>query len=1082
MSAPNTQLHSFATIVLDEAGTVLSFDAEAENLFGYDASDCVGQTITAIMPEARRLFSERVGGSLVAGDFQLNALYQHTDPIPISLSLRAAELFGKSLYIAVLSPIAPAVTVAAPSEETFGSDDTMMLLAQASHRFQELFQGLPVACVCYDEHGQIYEWNRAYEHLSGYHPDQLLGAQVWDSIQGEAAKDRTREICRRIFAGDAADVIECEALRADGGTYAVKCAAFAIRNSEGAVIGAINTHQDITKHKQAEASLRLKEDHLQTVVTSAPIVLFAFDRNWTITVSEGRGLEMQGLKPGEAVGRSLYDYYGSMPDIIAACRSALAGNTLTTIDHFHGFSYETWYSPVWDDDGSVAGVVGVATDITQKQLAEEALKGTSEHLTRILETVAEGITIVDDNGRFTFANPAAEAILGASRDKIVQGSYLDPEWRMRGSDGEYCTPQDLPITQALISGRPVYDLELIYGRPDGRSVTLSVNAAPLADEHGVVTGAVTSFTDITQRKLSEQELRDAQEELEMRVVSRTRELGAANGALQQEIINHKRAEEETRRSNALLKAQLEAAPDGILILDENQKIACVNHHFMEIWNIPPDLIQLANHQKLVDHKMQFIKSRESFLDLKREEAEFPRRTHNFELHLTDGRILEGYSAPVVSPDNETLYGRIISHRDITERKQAEEELQRITAQTEMILTAISSVLIGVDENDTIITWNNAARNLFGPAAADVLGLPFRECGIQWKWEFVLDAIQICRNSGQNLRVEDTAYTRADGKDGILGLSINPIATHTGDTMGFVVIGTDITDRRILEGQLAQSQKLESIGQLAAGIAHEINTPVQYLSDNTRFLQDAFTDLQSALDAYAESLEASENGGVSPELIAKTKAAVDAADVEYLTEEIPSAIKQSLEGLERVAHLVRAMKDFSHPGMAEKTAVDLNRTIDSTVTVARNEWKYVADLVTDFDDSLPLVHCLPGELNQVVLNMVVNAAHAISDVVGDSVSEKGVITIRTMQDGEWVEIRISDTGSGMPEHVKKKIFDPFFTTKGVGKGTGQGLAISHSVIVDKHGGTIAVESEPGAGSTFIIRLPINDTEIEHAKAA
>ncbi|MEO7716011.1 MAG: PAS domain S-box protein [Capsulimonas sp.] len=1082
MNAVTTQFTPFATIVLDEAGTILSFDSEAETLFGYAASDCLGQDLTAIMPEARRLYVSPESSQLTQGDYRLNALYQHSDPIPVEISLRSVEMLERSLVIATLHPIQPSFFVETSANASDNADENLLLLAQASHRFQELFQGLPVACVCYDEHGQIYEWNRAYHELTGYSPDQLLTMKVWDTVDSDADRTRTRDACRQVFSGHVAETIECAVVRADKTRYTALCNAFAIRNSEGAVIGAINTHQDITKHKQAEADLRMKENHLRTVITGAPIVLFGFDENGIFTVSEGRGLELQGLKPGETVGRSLYEIYKDVPEIVHACRSALAGNTVTSIDKLGANYYEAWYSPIRDDAGRVTGAVGVATDITQKHLAEEALKATTEHLTRILETVAEGIAIVDDNGRYTFANPAAEAILGVAREEITQQVYYESSWRMRGANGEYCALEVLPITQALISGRPVYDLELSFDRTDGRSITLSINAAPLTDEHGVVTGAVTSFVDITERKLSEQALHDAQEKLEMRVVERTRALGAANGALHEEIVKHKLAEETTRRSNALLKAQQEAAPDGILILDEDQKIASVNRRFTEIWDIPADLIEQGDHQKLVDYKMQRIEGQESFLNLKRKEIEFPHLTHNFELQLLNGRILEGYSAPVVSGDGETLYGRIVSHRDITERKQAEEELQLITAQTEMILAAISSVLIGVDENDKIITWNHAARTLFGPAAADVLGLPFRECGIQWDWDFLLDAVQICRNSGQNLRVADTAYTRADGKDGILGLSINPISTYTGDTMGFVVIGTDITDRRVLEGQLAQSQKLESIGQLAAGIAHEINTPVQYLGDNTRFLQDAFTDIQGVLEAYSEVLEAAERGGADPALIAKTRSAVEAADVEYLTEEIPNAIKQSLEGLERVAHLVRAMKDFSHPGAAEKTAVDLNRTIDSTITVARNEWKYVADLVTKFDADLPLVHCLPGELNQVVLNMVVNAAHAISDVVGDGVNQKGVITIQTLHDGDWAEIRISDTGTGMPEHVKKKIFDPFFTTKGVGKGTGQGLAISHSVIVDKHGGAISVETEPGAGTTFIIRLPIDAAETEQDKAA
>jgi signal transduction histidine kinase len=200
------------------------------------------------------------------------------------------------------------------------------------------------------------------------------------------------------------------------------------------------------------------------------------------------------------------------------------------------------------------------------------------------------------------------------------------------------------------------------------------------------------------------------------------------------------------------------------------------------------------------------------------------------------------------------------------------------------------------------------------------------------------------------------------------------------------------------------------------------------------------------------------------------AVAEEADLEYLREEIPKAIQQSLEGVERVSKIVGAMKEFSHPGTTEKVAIDINRSIESTITVARNEWKYVAELVTDFDLSMQLIPCLPGEFNQVILNMIINAAHAIAAIEDNQSGKKGTITVSTRDQGKYAEIRISDTGTGIPESIRPRIFDPFFTTKEVGKGTGQGLAIAHSVIVDKHGGTIRFESEMGKGTTFVITLP------------
>ncbi|TWT50562.1 Sensor protein ZraS [Rubripirellula amarantea] len=282
-----------------------------------------------------------------------------------------------------------------------------------------------------------------------------------------------------------------------------------------------------------------------------------------------------------------------------------------------------------------------------------------------------------------------------------------------------------------------------------------------------------------------------------------------------------------------------------------------------------------------------------------------------------------------------------------------------------------------------------------------------------------------------------------------------------------------SDLEKLNQRLAQAQKLESIGELAAGIAHEINTPIQYVGDNTRFVQEACGDLEAVLKTCQSLLVAVDTGINVDEATDKLRSAMGDADIDYLIEEIPSAISQTLEGVDRVANIVRAMKEFAHPGVSEMTLTDLAHAIGNTVMVARNEWKYVAELVTDFDPNMPLVPCLPGELNQVLLNMIVNAAHAIGDTLGETPDAKGTITISTKSQPHHAEIRITDTGSGIPEDHLERIFTPFFTTKGAGKGTGQGLAIAQSVIVEKHGGSIDVESERGQGTTFVIRIPLQN---------
>ena len=421
----------------------------------------------------------------------------------------------------------------------------------------------------------------------------------------------------------------------------------------------------------------------------------------------------------------------------------------------------------------------------------------------------------------------------------------------------------------------------------------------------------------------------------------------------------------------------------------------------------------------------------------------------------------------------TLQAQLIAEREevrkslqaeVIERRRTEAELEWVLSQNAQVLASISSILIGVDASGIITTWNRAASAAFGLKTSAVLGQPFVDCVIDWKWESIQEAVKICEDEQRPVRLEDMSYRTLKGKEHFLGVTVSPISHHSGDPQGFLLLAADITKRRILESQLATAQKLESIGQLAAGIAHEINTPVQYVGDNLSFLQDAFLGRQEIMRAYQEAFKQ-----MDPATQASIRQVEEDADANYFAEEIPKAIQQAVEGIGRVTHIVRAMKDFSHPGTTHKVATDLNRALDSTLTVAYNEWKYVADLVTDFDPGLPLVFCLPAELNQVFLNMIVNAAHAMGDVLCDGA--KGTLTVRTRHNTDWVEISIGDTGGGMTEEVKSRIFDPFFTTKPVGRGTGQGLAISHTVIIEKHRGSIAVDTAPGRGTTFTIRLPL-----------
>ncbi len=276
---------------------------------------------------------------------------------------------------------------------------------------------------------------------------------------------------------------------------------------------------------------------------------------------------------------------------------------------------------------------------------------------------------------------------------------------------------------------------------------------------------------------------------------------------------------------------------------------------------------------------------------------------------------------------------------------------------------------------------------------------------------------------------------------------------------------------VLEEHARQAHKLEAIGQLAAGIAHEINTPIQYVSDNMVFLRESWAVIDRIVTVAARVQDEWGRGSLSTASKSDLDKCFAGADIDYLANEIPRAIDETFEGARQVAKIVGAMNEFAHPASSSKAACDLNHAIENTIAFSRNVWKYVARIETSLDRSLPPVPCHLDQINQVFLNLIVNAAHAIADSIGDGSAGLGLLRIESEYANGWVTVRFIDNGSGIPEAVRSRVFEPFFTTKPLGKGTGQGLSMARSVVVEQHGGEIWFETESGKGTTFFVRLPV-----------
>lgn len=421
-----------------------------------------------------------------------------------------------------------------------------------------------------------------------------------------------------------------------------------------------------------------------------------------------------------------------------------------------------------------------------------------------------------------------------------------------------------------------------------------------------------------------------------------------------------------------------------------------------------------------------------------------------------------------------------------------QNLETIVAQrtVELHTTQILFRLILENANDIVVVVDAAGKGVYSSPSRERL-LGFTEAEIADLPPFamvhpddVAHVEEVARRVFANSHRE-TVLMRCRKKDESylhFEASMNSVKDDNGQQVYLVITARDITDRYKREVQARLNQKLESIGLLAAGIAHEINTPTQFISDNARFLAEAFEKFNRLISSYRQTLKSVGRLGVLPNELATVATLEEDCEVDYYSKEVPRTLEQSLEGLTRVAKIVRSLKEFSHPGSPHRTPIDLNHAIENAITVCRHEWKYVAEVVTDLDPTLPLVPCMADEMNQAILNLLINAGHAVGEARAPGSSIQGKITVTTKQSDGWAVISITDTGVGIPEAIHERIFEPFFTTKPMGKGTGQGLPIVHSVVVGKHQGKVGFTSEVGKGTTFTLHLPLVCPEIKPASQA
>jgi two-component system, NtrC family, sensor kinase len=665
-------------------------------------------------------------------------------------------------------------------------------------------------------------------------------------------------------------------------------------------------------------------------------------------------------------------------------------------------------------------ITGCVIDVSEAVRYRNELSNQHAFLRMVIDNLPQLIYTKDLESHFTLANKTLAMLLTGEPDSARLIGKSDSDFFRPGLWVKYYNDEQ----EVMHTDKPMVNIIELCEDKTGHRRWNNTTKLPLHDDKGKVIGLIGIGSDFTQFKKSEEQLR-------------------------------------------LQATALETAADGIVIADRQGVMIWANtamtnisgYGMAEIIGANPRIFKSGcQTQEFYRQMWRTITSGQSW------KGELINRRK-------DG-LLRTEEITITPVPNET--GRITHFvsicRDVTERQLLRQEMSRIYA-------AVSGAKDGI----LLLSRNN--KPLFiNKAFTSLLGYTMNELPAEI-------IATITRVDDEALNDKGSSDTRIR-QDELLSLDGDPIPVEIRDWpvigddnafLGQVYFLRDLRDElrladaeKMMEIRLRQAQKMEAIGQLAAGIAHEINNPIQFVGNNTTFLKTTFADLTRLVEAQRQAIE---KAGTSIDT-SEIENLKNEIDYEYLKTEVPQAMEQTLDGIRRVTEIVKAMKDFSHPGSKNRQSMDINKAVNDALLVAKNEWKYNADVETELAPDLPHALCLTNEMNQAILNILVNAAHAVTDAVTKGFRKRGLIKIKTEHDAKEVRILIIDNGTGIPKSIQNRIFEPFFTTKEVGKGTGQGLTIAYDVVVHKHGGSLTFKSIENEGTTFTIAIPLNaKTEID-----
>ncbi len=859
---------------------------------------------------------------------------------------------------------------------------------------------------------RVFEWvNPRMPDLFGLPMEQLQGASTRIIFPDDDAYSRLGAEAYPLLAQGRKAAFEIEMRRGDGSHFWCRLEGNALDPAKPHD-GSIWIWEDITGRKRIEEELH-RINRLHSVILDNSAVGIAFVRARLIEWTNPRLCDLFAFPPGALHGqpmRLLFPNQESFHRSLSQVYPLLSQGRKATLELEMNRSDG---APLWcrlegqavDPTAPDAGAIWTVEDITERKRAEQELQRVNQLHAAILENSTVGIALVR-NRRFEWVNPRMLEVFGLTLDQ-VQGA---PTRIIYPDDEAYRKVSDTyPV---LLQGQKA-SVELELRKGDGSRFWCRLEGRavdPAAPDEGVIWIA----EDFTDRKRAE-------EALARRIVALTRPLDASESISFDDLFNIQdiqRIQDEFAAATGV--ASVITRTDGTPLTVPSQ-----------FCRLCSDIIR---------------KTEKGRLNCYRSDAALGRL--HFEGPLVQPCLSGGLwdAGASIHVGGQHIANWLIGQ--VRDNTQTEEHMRAYARE------------IGVDESAFIEAFREVpsmSREQFDKIAQLLFTTANQLSAMAYQ------NVQQSRFIADRQRAEEELRQHRDHLEDVVQMRTVELQEKNQRLIN------EMLERKRMELQLLHAQKMESIGQLAAGIAHEINTPIQFVGDNLQFLSTSFQDLMDLLRRY-EPLKTALPPAASA-LRDDIQQAEDDADLDYLRTEMPKALEQSTEGVRRVTKIVRAMKEFSHPSGEAMTAVDLNRAIQTTATIARNEWKYVAELTIQPDPDLPPVLCHPGDINQVLLNLIVNAAHAIADKPKDPDAPLGRIVVGTRRLADAVEIWVEDNGCGIPEKNRARIFTPFFTTKEVGKGTGQGLTIAYNIVVRKHHGDIRFETETGKGTTFFIRLPL-----------